>query len=89
MGQANDLWRDFMEQHDLELIKRHTANDKVLEALYREHLDFERKIEKYNNKPFLTPAEELERKHLQKLKLAGRDRIEGILREYRKQEPLS
>mgnify|MGYP001331328429 CR=1 FL=1 len=43
-----------MEQRDLELIERHVANDKVLEALYREHLDFERQLEKMNNKPFLT-----------------------------------
>ena len=78
-----------MERSDMELIQKHTANDKILESLYREHLDFERKIEKYNNKPFLTPSEEMERKQLQKLKLAGRDRIEMILREYRKKESLS
>jgi len=78
-----------MERSDIELIQKHTANDKILESLYREHLDFERKIEKYNNKPFLTPSEEMERKQLQKLKLAGRDRIEMILREYRKKESLS
>ncbi|HPQ81647.1 MAG TPA: DUF465 domain-containing protein [bacterium] len=78
-----------MERGDIELIQKHTANDKILESLYREHLDFERKIEKYNNKPFLTPSEEMERKQLQKLKLAGRDRIEMILREYRKKESLS
>ena len=78
-----------MEQRDLELIERHVANDKVLEALYREHLDFERQLEKMNNKPFLTPNEEMERKALQKRKLAGRDRIEEILREYRKRDSLS
>ena len=78
-----------MERIDLELIERHVANDKVLEVLYREHLEFEQQLEKMNNKPFLTPNEEMERKALQKRKLAGRDRIEQILREYRKRDSLS
>lgn len=73
-----------MENRDLELIERYSAENKTLAALYHEHLDFEHKIEKYNHKPYLTPAEELERKKLQKMKLAGKDRIEGILKEYRK-----
>lgn len=78
-----------MERIDLELIERHVANDKVLEALYREHLEFEHKLDKMNNKPFLTPHEELERKTLQKRKLVGRDQIERILQTYRKQGSLS
>jgi uncharacterized protein len=78
-----------MERTDLELIERHVANDKVLEALYHEHLEFEHLLEKMNNKPFLTPHEELERKTLQKRKLVGRDQIERILQTYRKQETLS
>lgn len=74
-----------MEKRDLELIQKYVASDKTLEALYKEHIVFERQLEKYNNKPFLTPGEEMERKNLQKLKLVGRDQIEGILRDYRKQ----
>lgn len=78
-----------MEQRDLELIEKHMANDHMLAELFKEHQDFERRLEKFNRKPFLTPIEEVERKNLQKLKLIGRDRIEGILREYRKRETLS
>jgi uncharacterized protein YdcH (DUF465 family) len=75
-----------MEQRDVELIRKHAAEDKVLESLFAEHQDFERRLEKFNRKPFLTPAEEVERKTLQKLKLKGRDRIEGILSEYRRRQ---
>ena len=78
-----------MEQRDLELIEKHRTNDKSLEALYHEHLDFERRLEKFNRKPFLTPSEEVERKNLQKMKLHGKDLIEKILQDYRKQEALS
>lgn len=78
-----------MEQRDLKLIEKYVAKDAVLQNLYQEHIKFERQLEKYNNKPYLTPAEEVERKNLQKRKLIGRDRIEQILSEYRKQESLS
>ena len=73
-----------MESTDLEMIKRHIKEDKTLETLYNEHLDYEKRLEKYNNKSYLTPSEELERKNIQKLKLLGRDKIEAILRKYRK-----
>lgn len=78
-----------MEQRDLELIEKHMVNDQVLAGLFKEHQDFERRLEKFNSKPFLTPTEEVERKNLQKLKLIGRDRIEGILQRYRKTGTLS
>jgi uncharacterized protein len=78
-----------MEQRDLELIEKYITNDKALEALYQEHLDFERQLEKFNSKPYLTPSEEVERKNLQKRKLVGRDMIERILQEYRKRASLS
>jgi len=62
------------------------TDNESLKHLYEEHLDFERQLEKYNNKPALTPAEEMERKNLQKLKLLGRDKMEMILAAYRKEE---
>jgi hypothetical protein len=34
---------------------------------------------------YLTPEEEVQKKKIQKLKLAGRDRIEAILAKYRSQ----
>ncbi len=73
-----------MEQRDLELIQQHMGDNDALKHLYEEHLDFERKLERYNNKPALTPAEEIERKNIQKMKLLGRDKIEMILNAYRR-----
>ena len=51
-----------------------------------EHHEFERRLEEFNRRPYLTAAESMERKRLQKLKLAGRDRIEQILAKYRQKE---
>ncbi|MBT3181817.1 MAG: DUF465 domain-containing protein [Deltaproteobacteria bacterium] len=73
-----------MEQRDIELINQYMESDDALKMLYDEHVDFERRLEKFNNKPYLTPIEELKRKEMQKEKLRGRDMIEDILCDYRK-----
>jgi hypothetical protein len=74
-----------MEQRDMELIERYINEDEELKKYVRQHEEFEKKIEVFNQQVFLTPEEEYERKRLQKLKLAGRDQIERILSRYRKQ----
>lgn len=74
-----------MEKHDLDLINRYLEVDQELKRYVDEHLEFERLLEEYNRRPYLTAEESLERKRLQKLKLAGRDKIEQILARYRKE----
>jgi uncharacterized protein len=74
-----------MEARDLELIDRLTHQDSELKQLWEEHQTLKRDLEKYAGKRYLTPAEELEKKRIQKVKLAGKDRIEEILSAYRKQ----
>ena len=51
----------------------------------QEHEEFEKRLAEFNRRPYLTAEETMERKRLQKLKLAGRDRIEVILAKYRSQ----
>ena len=75
-----------MEKRDLELILKYTSNDPELKRCWEQHEEFERRLEEFNRRLYLTPEEELERKRIQKLKLAGRDRIETILSKYRSQE---
>ncbi|MBI4124896.1 MAG: DUF465 domain-containing protein [Deltaproteobacteria bacterium] len=72
-----------MERQDVELIQSASRKDKHLAALYQEHLTYERQLSKLDNKLFLTPEEELQRKELQKKKLLGKDKIEDILKRYR------
>jgi uncharacterized protein YdcH (DUF465 family) len=75
-----------MEKRDLELVQRLISGDPELKRHMEEHQEFERKLEEMNRRLFLSPEEEVERKKIQKLKLAGRDRIEAILAKYRSQE---
>lgn len=77
-----------MERRDLDLIQKYISVDPELKRYMEEHEEFERKLEEMNRRLYLTPEEEMERKKIQKLKLAGRDRIEAILAKYRSQNNL-
>ena len=74
-----------MEKRDLELIQKFISGDPELKRRIDEHEEYERKLAELNRRLHLTPEEEVERKRIQKLKLAGRDRIEVILAKYRSQ----
>ena len=78
-----------MEKQDLELIARLSEQDPELKKFWDEHHEYERLLDQFNRRPYLTAAETLERKRLQKLKLAGRDRMEQILAKYRSKERMS
>ncbi len=75
-----------MERQDLELIEKLADKDPELKKFWEEHNEFERQLEEFNRRPYLTTAETMERKRLQKLKLAGRDKMEQILAKYRQKE---
>ena len=75
-----------MEKQDQELIDQLLERDPELKKYVDEHRDYEKLLEEFNRRPYLTAAETMERKRLQKLKLACRDRIEQILAQYRRKE---
>ncbi len=78
-----------MEREDLQLIEELTDKDPELKKFWEEHNELERLLEEFNRRPYLTSAETVERKRLQKLKLAGRDKMEQILAKYRRKESMS
>jgi uncharacterized protein YdcH (DUF465 family) len=47
--------------------------------LYEEHILFEKQLSEYEKKAFLSPQEQLEKKKVKKMKLAGKDAMEKIL----------
>jgi uncharacterized protein len=55
------------------------ANDPEFKALVDEHRDLDEKLKELDRKVYLLPEEEVERKRLQKLKLARKDKIAQIL----------
>jgi len=72
-----------MEKRDEELVNQLIPKNEELKKLVKEHKEFETQLDEYNKRLYLSDEESRERKRIQKLKLAGRDRIEQILREYR------
>lgn len=72
-----------MDQQDLDLIEKHSREDQELAALYKEHVDFDRKITRMERRPFLNGDEKEVLAQLKKKKLAGRDKIQKKLNVYR------
>ena len=72
-----------MEKKDEELIQSLLEREPELRQYYEEHVDLERRLAVYQQKLHLTTVEEVEKKRLQKLKLAGKDKIMEILARYR------
>jgi uncharacterized protein YdcH (DUF465 family) len=72
-----------MEKKDEELIHSLLEREPELRRYYEEHVDLERQLGVFQQKLYLTPDEEVEKKRLQKLKLAGKDRIMEILARHR------
>jgi uncharacterized protein YdcH (DUF465 family) len=72
-----------MEQKDEEFIKSLLDRDPELRRYYEEHVTLERQLAEFQGRSHLTPEEEVEKKRIQKLKLAGKDRIMAILSRHR------
>lgn len=72
-----------MEKKDEELIQTLLEREPELRQHYEEHVHLERQLSTFQQKAYLTPEEEVEKKRLQKLKLAGKDKIMEILSRYR------
>ncbi len=72
-----------MEHREEELIQQLLAHDNELKALYLEHQELKQKLEAFRNKLYLTPEQELEKKRIQKLKLASKDRLMEVLHRHR------
>lgn len=72
-----------MESKDEQLILSLVDRDPDLKRFYDEHVQLEKQLANFNHKGFLNQDEEVERKRLQKVKLAGKDRMMEILNKYR------
>jgi len=72
-----------MERSEEEFIVSLLDKDPELKKYYEEHRELEKQLQGYQHKSHLTPLEEVEKKRLQKLKLAGKDKIMEILGKYR------
>ena len=72
-----------MEKPEELLIAKYIHQDDDLRKSVEEHRKFETALGDFNKRLYLTPAEEMEKKKLQKMKLLSKDKIYQILNKYR------
>ena len=68
-----------MERRDEELIQQLMNHDDELRALYAEHVELKHQLESFRDKIHLSTEEELEKRRIQKLKLASKDKLMEML----------
>jgi uncharacterized protein YdcH (DUF465 family) len=71
-----------LEGIDETLIEQVKRDNAEFSRLLEEHAQYEQQLAVYNDLRFMTSAQEVERKRLQKLKLYGKDRMLAILQQY-------
>ena len=72
-----------MEESDQDLVEHLCDRNPRFRMLYEEHFILEKELQMLNQKSFLSLEEEVEKKKVQKLKLAGKDEMELILKQNR------
>lgn len=76
-----------MEKRDEPIIKSLLKENEAFRREHETHQRYELLLEEFNRRSHLTTDEELERKKVQKLKLAGKDRMARLIFEYRRDHP--
>ncbi len=71
-----------MENYERARIAALVRHDEELRQLWREHQDLEKRLAELNGLAHPSPEEQVERKQVQKRKLAGKDRIVRILAQH-------
>jgi hypothetical protein len=62
------------------------GEDEKVKRIRQRHADLERQLQEYENRPFLTPQDDLEMKEIKRKKLACKDAIERILTRHRREK---
>jgi uncharacterized protein len=67
-----------------EIVDQLKNENEEFKKLNEEHRNLDGLLAEIDNKKYLTPEEEVERKRIQKLKLLRKDRMAELIREYKK-----
>lgn len=76
-----------MESREEAIAKFLAKKDEEFRRELEAHQRYEKILEEYNRRSHLTPDEEVERKKIQKLKLARKDRMARMILAFRKKHP--
>jgi len=72
-----------MSLRDDELLRILSQQNEEFRLAVQEHRELDLKIAKLDEKRFLSPTEDLEKKRLQKIKLKDKDKITRMIRDYK------
>jgi uncharacterized protein YdcH (DUF465 family) len=75
-----------MALKDEEIIEHLMKENSSFRQMKLQHLEYEKQLEDYQKKSYLTPAEQDEVHRLKKMKLALKDKMYKEIAEYRKRE---
>lgn len=75
-----------MEQKEIKLLEKLAPSHPELKALWDDHILYEKQLEKFEGKSFLTPQEEQQARQLKKEKLEGKTKLVTLLDQLSKQE---
>ena len=64
---------------DQSLLQDLIDNNPRFRTLYENHIFYEKQLQEYEKRPFLSPDEEIEKNKVKKLKLIGKDEMESIV----------
>ena len=73
------------EQEIIESLKKESEE---FRQILEEHHSLDASLAEMDKKVYLTPEEEVERKKLQKIKLAKKDKMAELIRDFRKSHPV-
>lgn len=64
---------------DQSLLQDLIDNNPRFRTLYENHVFFEKQLQEYEKRPYLSADEEIEKNKVKKLKLIGKDEMESIV----------
>ncbi|HAS88611.1 MAG TPA: DUF465 domain-containing protein [Desulfovibrio sp.] len=68
-----------MEQREIEIIEQLVGQDSEINALWNQHNEYKKLIDKMEAKNYLSETETQEVKELKKKKLAGKTKLQALL----------
>lgn len=71
-----------MDKHEQQLLEKLAPGHSDLQALWDEHILYEKQLEKLEGKAYRTPQEEQQMRELKKQKLDGKTKLVDLLDRY-------
>ena len=75
-----------MEKTELAMLEQLAPEHPDLQALWDEHILYEKQLEKLESKSFRTPAEDQQMRQIKKQKLDGKTKMVTLVNQYSKKE---